>query len=488
LQFNSFSYLALLAIVVAIFWSLPQGNFRRYYVLGLSILFYGSWSWKYTPIPIVICATSYLCARVIARNSDPAPDANPARARLAIWIGVTVVLCILAFFKYRLFVLDNLNQALQAYGHSPVQLAFAFGFPLGISFYSFEAISYLIDTRQGRVKNVRVTDLFTFVMFWPHLIAGPIVRVRELVPQLAFQKRFENTMLLKGMDRLIWGLVQKNLIANNIGTWVDEGFLPQSIRLNTTLDNWFLAFGFGLQVYFDFASYSNMAIGAAQLIGIVLPENFRFPYHAKNPSDFWSRWHMTLSRWIRDYLFFPVNAKYQASPVALYCSLIGIMALVGLWHGAGWGFVIWGIMHGFYLVIYRVSERFTESRPNLAQSSAFQGVWRVFTLLAVMAAWIPFRASSAAQAMHMLRTMVVPNSLRPSYSINFYLITILVGAIALIEPWMAQRFDQLEGYFRGSGNRALTNLLVWRPLLYSFGLLLFLIFDDQNTQFIYFQF
>jgi alginate O-acetyltransferase complex protein AlgI len=479
LQFNSFSYLAILAVVVAIFWLLPRGNARRYFVLALSILFYGSWSWKFLPIPVVICGVAYLCARSIM--------GVPAKARGAVWAGALVILSILAFFKYRQFAIDNLNQILAAWGSTPIQYTLAFAFPLGISFYSFEAISYLIDTRQGRVKNVRITDLFTFVMFWPHLIAGPIVRVRELVPQLSFQKRFDTSMLLKGLDRLIWGLVQKNLLANNIGAFVDEGFLPQSIRQNTTVDNWFLAFAFGLQIYFDFASYSDMAIGTAQLIGITLPENFRFPYHAKNPSDFWSRWHMTLSRWIRDYLFFPINAKYQASPLALYSSLIGIMALVGLWHGAGWGFVTWGVMHGCYLVLYRISERMTEGKP-IVESRWFRIGWRLFTLFAVMAAWIPFRASSASQAMHMLKTMVIPGSLRPSYSINFYLITLLIGIVALLEPWLAQRLKLADEFFNASGSRIAANLLVWRPLLYAFGLLLFIIFDDQNTQFIYFQF
>ena len=358
-----------------------------------------------------------------------------------------------------------------------MEATLVFGLPLGISFYSFEAISYLIDTRQGRVKKVTATDLFMFVMFWPHLIAGPIVRVRELVPQLAFKKRFESIMLLKGLDRLIWGLVQKNLLANNIGSWVDEGFLPRSAGLNTTVDNWFLAFGFGLQIYFDFASYSNMAIGTAQLIGITLPENFRFPYHAKNPSDFWTRWHMTLSRWIRDYLFFPINAKYQGSPAMLYTSLIGIMALVGLWHGAGWGFVTWGVMHGVYLVLYRISERWN------VQGKLYESAWRIFTLLAVMAAWIPFRAATSGQALHMLRTLIVPHGLRPSYSINFYLITILVGIVALIEPWVSAQFERIEAKLSGPAN-----ILLWKPLLYATGLLLFMIFDDQNTQFIYFQF
>ncbi len=204
--------------------------------------------------------------------------------------------------------------------------------------------------------------------------------------------------MLRGLDRLIWGLVQKNLIANSLGSWVDQGFLPGAAALNTTIDNWFLAAAFGLQIYFDFAAYSNMAIGAAQLIGIQLPENFQFPYLARNPVDFWSRWHMTLTRWIRDYLFFPINARYRGAPVPLYLSLLGTMAVIGLWHGAGWGFVLWGVLHGAYLVLYRMFERLHETRlPQLAEARWVRACWRVFTLLAVTAAWVPFRAGPFAK-------------------------------------------------------------------------------------------
>ena len=202
--------------------------------------------------------------------------------------------------------------------------------PLGISFYSFEAVSYLFDSQQGRVSSTSFLDLALFIMFWPHLIAGPIVRVRELVPQLKFDRKFEIGFVLQGLDRVVWGLVQKNVFANSIGPWVDNGFVPGAAPLNTALDNWFLAAAFGLQIYFDFAAYTNIAIGSAQLIGVKLPENFRYPYHAVTPPEFWSRWHMTLSRWIRDYLFFPLNARYKGSPVSVYLSLVAAMAVVRL--------------------------------------------------------------------------------------------------------------------------------------------------------------
>lgn len=468
MQFNSYSYLVLLSAAVAIFWLLPAA-LRRWYVLALSVAFYASWTWTYAALPFPICAVVFLCARTIL--------ANPRHAPAAMRAGAIFVLSILVFFKYRQFVIDNVSATLQLFGQSPIRAIFAVGLPLGISFYSFEAISYLIDVRQGRAKNVNFLDLCLFVTFWPHLIAGPIVRVRELVPQLGFKKQFDVNMLIRGLDRLIWGLVQKNLIANNLAPWVDMGFLPHAAGANTTVDNWFFAFAFGLQVYFDFAAYSNMAIGAASLIGITLPENFNFPYHAASPADFWSRWHMTLSRWIRDYLFFPVSARFHHVPAALGFSLVGTMALVGLWHGAGWTFVLWGVLHGVYLVLFRIWERV--GRSSRLSSAAL----RVLTVLAVMAAWMPFRAATLQQALVMLRSLVIPNGLRPSYSINFYLVTLLVFLFAVVEPALASCLGAIERRIVSPAN-----LLLLRPAMYACGLLLFLIFDDRNTQFIYFQF
>jgi D-alanyl-lipoteichoic acid acyltransferase DltB (MBOAT superfamily) len=474
MQFNSYSYLVLLLPAVSIFWLLPMAV-RRWYVLALGIAFYASWTWTYAGLPFLICAGVFPFARKMM--------ASQRQARAAMWTGPIFVLSILVFFKYQQFLVENISAMIELFGQSPIRAISAVGLPLGISFYSFEAISYLIDTRQGRAKNVSFRDLCLFVTFWPHLIAGPIVRVRELVPQLGFKKQFDVNMVIQGLDRLIWGLVQKNVIANSLAPWVDMGFLPQAAGTNTTVDNWFYAFAFGLQVYFDFAAYSNMAIGVASLIGITLPENFNFPYHAASPAEFWSRWHMTLSRWIRDYLFFPISARLQDAPVALSFSLVGTMALVGLWHGAGWTFVLWGVLHGVYLVLFRIWERVGRRVPALHASRISSAALRILTVLAVMAAWIPFRATTLHQALIMLRSLVIPNGLRPSYSINFYLVTLLVMAYVVVEPMLASWLRAIE-------KRVVSpiNLLLLRPAMYACGLLLFLIFDDRDTQFIYFQF
>lgn len=293
MQFNSYSYLLLLAVTVFLFWALPV-RWRRLYVLLVSVLFYASWSPLFLIAPVALAAGVYLIARHVA-----SPRLQP---RSWFWLGLIYAVAFLLFFRYQALWAPALHLLGGMLHANPAHVFLQVYVPLGISFYTFEAISYLVDVRQGRVRPNSFPDLLIFILFWPHLVAGPIVRFRELVPQFATGKRFELSFLVGGLDRLVIGLVQKNLIADPLGRWVDDGFSTHILGASTTIDTWFLAIAFGLQIYFDFSSYSNMAIGAAKLIGIQLPENFNFPYHAKNPAEFWQRWHMTLSRWIRDYL------------------------------------------------------------------------------------------------------------------------------------------------------------------------------------------
>ncbi len=476
MQFNSYSYLLLLLVSVLLFWNMPV-RYRRIYVLALSILFYASWNVYFLVIPIAMCGIAFWSGHTIRIGGSA--------GRHALWAGIAAIVIILAVFKYGHFVAENLNTIIGWLNLEPLPLAWHLALPLGISFYSFEAISYLLDTRQGRVKSANFGDLLLFIMFWPHLIAGPIVRTRELIPQLRFDRPFESRFVLIGLDRLLLGLVQKNLIANTIGGWVDEGFLPKTAALNTTIDNWALAVAFGIQIYFDFAAYTNMAIGAAQMIGITLPENFRHPYHAANPVDFWSRWHMTLSRWIRDYVFFPLNAGFQDRRLRLYLSLVAVMGLVGLWHGAAWGFVIWGIMHGVYLASYRAFEHWRGEQ--VPQGLALRLALRLVTLCAVVAAWVPFRAASLEQATAMLKSMFVNFSFGFSFSVNFYLMALIWCLWIALEPMFGSLIARM-GEADKPGLSAGMNRYLLRPGAYAVLLLLFLAFDDRDTQFIYFQF
>jgi alginate O-acetyltransferase complex protein AlgI len=458
-----------------VFWLLSPA-WRKPYLLALSLLFYASWSPAYLPLPLVLCAVVFFCARAMEKH--------PGNARRFLRIGIGFTVLLLASVKYWRFLVDNVNLLSGAIGAAPLEVAAQVALPLGISFYSFEAISYLLD----RVKGTRFADLALFILFWPHLIAGPIVRARELIPQFAFNRTFEYAMIVRGLDRLVWGLVQKHLIANNLALYVNDGFLPNAVQLNTTVDSWFFAAAFGLQIYFDFAAYSNMAIGAAQLFGITLPENFRYPYHAHSPADFWSRWHMTLSRWVRDYLFFPLNVRYRGARGPLYLSLIGIMALVGLWHGAGWGFVTWGLMHGLYLVSYRVWEHATQSRPRLRTALWVRMGWRFVTLAGVTVAWVPFRAATAAQAAQLLKSMFFVFNFQVSYSVNFYLVTALVASLCAAEPFVAAAIARMETAIQSRRRPWIPSPDFVRPFAYALGLFLFAIFDDRTSPFIYFQF
>ena len=477
MTFNSVSYLILLALAVVVYWILPE-RARRFFVFAMSVSFYASWGLVFVWVPLFVAVIVFLVARKMMTN--------PPHARRWMWIGIVTLLSLLTILKYRGFLFLNLAFAGFTAGISANSWLTKVAFPIGISFYTFEAISYLIDLRQGRVKMPKFLDLCLFFFFWPNVLSGPIVRARELMPQLEFRKAFDAQFVFEGMDRIVWGLVQKNAFANLLGVWVDKGFLPGAAKLPSSVDGWFLAVAFALQIYFDFAGYTNLALGTARLLGIALPENFRQPYHAGTPAEFWTRWHMTLSRWIRDYLFFPINAKWTGKPLVLYSSMILIMALVGLWHGAGWGFIVWGVLHGIYLVIYRMYEGVKNGRPWLMESRSANALWRMITLVAVVVAWVPFRAANLAKADAILAAMFLHLRTGREYSAVFYLLTGFVAVFCVLEPLLIRALGDLD--HREDSEAVSPMRVIVRPILYAVGLLLFLIFDSNNAQFIYSQF
>jgi D-alanyl-lipoteichoic acid acyltransferase DltB (MBOAT superfamily) len=477
MAFNSVTYLGFLGAVISLYWVLPA-SLRRTFVLLASVAFYASWNILFVGLPLLVAGVVFVCGKAIQADCH-------GRKK---WtrIGVAILLATLAVFKYRVFLVANLGYQGVQIGRDWTSLATSVAFPIGISFYTFEAIAYLIDVRQGRVRMPGFVELCLFFFFWPNILSGPLVRARELMPQLNFEKVFEPRFLFEGFDRIIWGLVQKNVIANVVGLWVDRGFDSQSLGSMSTLDAWFLALAFGLQIYFDFAGYTNLAIGAARLIGVTLPENFRHPYHAATPADFWNRWHMTLSRWIRDYLFFPINAKWKGTPLALYLSLIGVMALVGLWHGAGWGFLVWGTMHGIYLAAYRIYEEFAGDSVGSKSSGFAAVIWRVATLVAVLAAWLPFRAPSLAKTASIWAAMFSRFTWNHEYGPLFYVFTLIVVLFCAVEPLLMNVLKELEDQAGETGPSMFR--IVVRPAAYLCGLALFLLFDQNYSQFIYSQF
>ncbi|HTZ32485.1 MAG TPA: MBOAT family O-acyltransferase [Methylomirabilota bacterium] len=477
MAFNSLTYLAFLVAVAVLYWLLPA-RMRRALVIVASVAFYASWNVMFLWMPLCVAAVVFVCGKSI--------QANAVAGKRWLWAGIGSLLALLVVFKYSSFVIANLGHVGLTLKGASFSTVSVLAFPVGISFYTFEAIAYLVDVRQGRVKMPGFVDLCLFFFFWPNILSGPIVRARELMPQLKLDKAFEPRFVFEGADRIVWGLVQKNVIANVLGIWVDRGFEASPGVALSTVDGWFLAIAFGMQIYFDFAGYTNLAIGTARLIGVTLPENFRQPYHAASPADFWNRWHMTLSRWIRDYLFFPINAKWKGAPLPLYVSLIAVMALVGVWHGAGWGFVLWGAMHGVYLAAYRMYENLQGGSGGAKDSGISSAVWRIVTLVAVIVAWVPFRAPSVAKAGAILGAMFTRMTWRAEYGALFYAVTVLVAVFCAIEPLLTRALVELDDEFAGSGLSMFR--VVVRPVAYLFGLTLFLLFDQSYSQFIYSQF
>ncbi len=401
--FNSTVFAMFLPVAVAGFWFVPF-VFRRWWLLGISYIFYMGLVPKYAPLLFLVTVVNYLTGLWM--------DRWPGRRSLGIWISVALNLGLLGYFKYANFLLQTWTNLIRMAGGSMPFDALAILLPVGISFYIFIGMSYSIDCYRGTFKPIRDFSLFAcFLSFFPQLLAGPIVRAGQLIPQLRRPAPFRLDLFEEGLRLLVIGLFKKILLADRLAPIVSQGF--SDIPHLTGMDAWVSALAFTFQIYFDFSGYTDIARGCAKLFGYELPENFRLPYLARNPREFWRRWHITLSTWLRDYLYISLGGN-RCSKRRMYANLMITMALGGLWHGAAWTFFIWGVYHGLLLVMHRkfldISEGapslrgFLETRPGEALSVAT-------TFLLVTAGWVFFRAPTFQDALSVFRAMAFP--LRP---------------------------------------------------------------------------
>jgi alginate O-acetyltransferase complex protein AlgI len=347
--------------------------------------------------------------------------AAPAgRRRLAILIGLVVAdFGVLGFFKYAGFLAHTLNQLLPAAPVPEVQRAL----PLGISFFTFQLLSYVVDVHRGAVKVERDPIRFAaYILMFPHLIAGPIVRYADIRDEMHVHRR-KTAHIGLGVQYFIVGLSQKVLIANAVAPLADHAFGVGFAALNAT-SAWLGIWAYTLQIYFDFCGYSNMAIGLAFLLGFTFPKNFDYPYAAQSITEFWRRWHMSLSSWFRDYVYIPLggNRLGQGKTVR---NLLIVFFLTGLWHGAAWRFIVWGLYHGTFLMLERFGlGRMLERAPRLARHA--------YAIVVVMVGWVFFRADSLPQALHYLATMADPRGFAaPDAALSILANAQAVGALIL---------------------------------------------------------
>ena len=379
----------LLVVLVAL--AIPfRHQFKKRVLFVASCSFYAAWDYRYLALLLLVSVIDYYCGARIAKTQD-------GRTRSQ-WVRFSIVsnLAILAYFKYYNFFAGNLNGVLGWSGFRLPVLQILL--PAGISFYTFKSMSYTIDVYRREIEPCSsLMDYATFVTFFPELIAGPIVRASIFIPQMTRRIGPTADRLAVGASLFLLGLTKKVVIADRLAAPVDQVFAHPALYSGRML--WLGVIGYGIQIYCDFSGYSDMAIGTAKMIGYDLPENFNMPYVARNIAEFWRRWHITLSSWLRDYLYIPLGGNRRGEG-RTYVNLMLTMLLGGLWHGASWNFVLWGGLHGSALAAHRLYRTIAGDRFRMPP-----GVTWVMTLLFVMLCWIPFRAARLGDTIQILRGM-----------------------------------------------------------------------------------
>jgi len=374
---------------------------RKVWLLLASVFFYAYWKVEYVPLLLFSICLNYAVAEFITRHRH-----RPA-ARVVFVTGVSLNLLLLGYYKYTNFILGFLGRVTEHdFGRFDILL------PLAISFFTFTQIGYLVDVYRNQSLHHRFLDYAFFVVFFPHLIAGPIVRHWEIIPQFAGRTlRANREDIGVGITMFLIGLYKKVLLADSIASYVTMVYGEAAAGATLTwFDAWLGTLAFALQIYFDFSGYSDMAIGLARLFGIRFPMNFNSPYKAGSITEFWKSWHITLTRFLREYLYFPLGGN-RCAPLRHVFNIMATMLLSGLWHGAGWTYVIWGGLHGFYLVVAHRWRLFVDSYGWRLNFWWYRLLSATLTFVVVLFAWVFFRASTLPVAGNMLSSMVGRNGL-----------------------------------------------------------------------------
>ncbi|PKV76160.1 MBOAT family O-acyltransferase [Pontibacter ramchanderi] len=401
--FNSIEFFIFFPVVVTLYFLTPFN--RRWLVLLLaSYYFYASWRPAYTLILIGSTLVDYFCGRAMGRYTDD----EKQRRKPFLYLSLLSNLGILGLFKYYNFFNDSAREVASALNMGYAVPAFELLLPMGISFYTFQTMSYSLDVYHGRIKPERHLGVFAlFVTFFPQLVAGPIERAGNLLGQLKSHHEFSYERVVGGLRRMGWGFFKKIMIADNLALMVNQVYNNPTDYEGISLIIATVFFAF--QIYCDFSGYSDIAIGAAQVMGFRLMENFRRPYYSKSISEFWSRWHISLSSWFRDYLYIPLGGN-RVVKWRWYYNLFITFLVSGLWHGANWTFVVWGALHGFYLVFAIVTAKQRDALANSLGLTRWPQLYKwvqvlsVFTL--VLFSWVFFRANSLADALYILQSSV----------------------------------------------------------------------------------
>lgn len=469
--FNSLSFVVFLVVVLILYYAkiFSWTNKKRMLLLA-SYVFYGLWN---PPLVILLWIST-----IVDWSAGKKLMIVEGKRQRKLWLLLSLVvnLGFLAFFKYGDFLLENFTALMNSIGVDYQARPMDIILPMGISFYTFQTMSYTIDIYQRKIKPANTfLDFALYVTFFPQLVAGPIVRAKELITQFYEPKRATVNQFLWGLFLLTIGLFQKVVLADTLlATTSDEVF--DSGKIMNVLDSWTGTLAFSGQIFFDFAGYSTCAIGIALMLGIVLPDNFKYPYASLGFSDLWRRWHISLSSWLKDYLYIPLGGNRHGI-TRMYVALMLTMLLGGLWHGAAWTFVVWGGLHGTYLILERLQKKFLPF-----EITARNGIFlALLTYTCVNITWVFFRATSFEGAWGMIKSMLFLNPEGEKLLGNFDIIKVFtVITITFLCHWfmrdssMKEKATKMSPYVLG---------VVWAIMFF-----LICISQGSGEQFIYFQF
>jgi len=389
--------------VLGVSWTIYQhGKLHRFFLLIASYFFYACWNWRYCLLLLILSACACLCARLILHAT------SSQQKKLILTLSISFFVLVLVYYKYTGFLLSNFSNLITLFflGSKPdgELLLSSPLLPLGISFITFHAISLLLDAyRKKLAQTPSLMNVLLYVSFFPQLIAGPILRASHFLPQLERDRQGEHIRITRAGFLIVLGLFKKVILANYLGTELVDGVFDGSENTKQTLLG---IYGYSIQIFCDFSGYTDIAIGCALLLGYRFPLNFRNPYIATSIQDFWRRWHITLSTWLRDYLYIPMGGSKGGLYRTLFC-LMMTMVIGGLWHGAGWQFIIWGAYHGLLLVLHRLWSQFAQTKDWAWRKTKW---WKVLSIVLVFhwvtLGWIWFRAANMQDALLVIQNLV----------------------------------------------------------------------------------
>jgi alginate O-acetyltransferase complex protein AlgI len=482
--FNSIDFAIFLPIVFILYWFVTNNNLKlqNFLIVASSYLFYGWWDWRFLSLILFSSLIDYFVGIGLSKQE------NQAKRKVLLWTSIIVNLGFLGFFKYYNFFLDNFVSAFSFFGTEIRANSLNIILPVGISFYTFQTLSYSIDVYKRKLEPTKDFIVFSaFVSFFPQLVAGPIERATHLLPQFYKKRTFDYEKAVDGMRQILWGLFKKIVIADNCAEYANLIFNNSNDYSGSTLVLGALFFTF--QIYGDFSGYSDIAIGTSRLFGFDLMKNFNFPYFSRDIAEFWRRWHISLSTWFRDYLYIPLGGSKGGIWMKIRNTFI-IFIVSGFWHGANWTFIVWGALNAIYFLPLLLTKNNRTHLDIAAQGRYLPNFKELFSIILTFSltvfAWIFFRANSLEHAFQYIKGMLNLSLFSmPEFDITIqFLSTLLFICVLIVVEWLnREKQFALEYKVNYSSGFSFVRIVAYMGIIFSI-----FVFGGGNQEFIYFQF